>query len=222
MGFSDELREMGKGIWDAILTQPFVAELGGGSLPPEKYLYYIKQDYVYLLDFSRCLGLAVSKAQRPEDMHTLADLTNGCLGYELNILTAHLQELGLTTEEIGSIEMAPTNHAYTRHMLHVAYSGSVGENLAALLPCMWTYQLIGEKLWAERAEEIPRHYQEWIEGYRSPDYVALVDKYRSMLDACGDEAGSSERSLMGRHFMTSSRYEYMFWDMAYRMEKWPV
>ena len=222
MGFSDELRSRAESIWDAILAHPFVAELGDGSLPPEKYLYYIKQDYAYLLDFSRCLGLAASKAGSPEDMHTLAGLMNGCLSYEMNILTGHLRELGLTGVEIGSIEMAPTNHAYTRHMLHVAYSGSVGENLAALLPCMWTYRLIGEKLWEERAEAIPRHYLEWIEGYRAPEYLALVDKYRAMVDSCGEMAGPLERSLMVRHFLTSSRYEYMFWDMAYRMERWPI
>jgi thiaminase/transcriptional activator TenA len=25
-----------------------------------------------------------------------------------------------------------------------------------------------------------------------------------------------------RHFVTTSRYEWMFWDAAYRLESWPV
>lgn len=147
---------------------------------------------------------------------------NGCLNYERGILCNHLMELGLTQIEMASIEMAPTNYAYTRHMLYVAYSGSVGENLAALLPCMWTYQLIGEILWREKHKGISRYYLEWIEGYRSDEYKVLVEKYREMIDSIANEVGPLERCLMEKHFVTSSRHEYMFWDMAYSMEKWSI
>jgi len=27
---------------------------------------------------------------------------------------------------------------------------------------------------------------------------------------------------MRRHFVTTSRYEWMFWDMGWRREAWPV
>jgi len=27
---------------------------------------------------------------------------------------------------------------------------------------------------------------------------------------------------MRRHFVTTSRYEWMFWEMGYRSEAWPV
>jgi len=222
MRFSDHLRGQAKEIWDAILVHPFVGELGDGSLPPEKYLYYIKQDYLYLLEFSRCLGIAAAKATTLDDMSTLSSLMNGCLNYEMNILSGHLAELGLTQKDIRRIVMAPTNHAYTRHMLAVAYSGSVAENLASLLPCMWTYQLIGEKLWEEKPETLGDHYQRWVEAYRSAEYRGLVDKYRALIDGRGEASSHAERSAMVDHFVTSSRYEYMFWDMAYRMETWPV
>jgi thiaminase/transcriptional activator TenA len=32
----------------------------------------------------------------------------------------------------------------------------------------------------------------------------------------------AERERIHRHFRTTSRYEWMFWDMGYRMESWPV
>ena len=222
MKFSDHLRRQAREIWDAILGHPFVSELGDGSLPPNKYLYYIKQDYVYLLDFSRCLGIAAAKATAPDDMNTLSGLMNGCLSYEMGILRGHLEELGLSRGDVDGIVMAPTNHAYTRHMLAVAYSGSVAENLASLLPCMWTYQLIGEKLWEEKPEALGGHYLEWVEGYRSDEYRGLVDKYLNMIDRLGEAASLEERSAMVNHFIASSRYEYMFWDMAYGLEEWPI
>ena len=34
--------------------------------------------------------------------------------------------------------------------------------------------------------------------------------------------GVAERDRVHRHFRTTSRYEWMFWDMGYRQEAWPV
>ena len=31
-----------------------------------------------------------------------------------------------------------------------------------------------------------------------------------------------ERERIHRHFRATSRYEWMFWDMGYRQERWPV
>ena len=33
--------------------------------------------------------------------------------------------------------------------------------------------------------------------------------------------GDAERAAMRRHFKTTSRYEWMFWDMGWRCERWP-
>jgi thiaminase/transcriptional activator TenA len=222
MSFSDTLRETATSIWDKILEHPFLREMAAGTLPTEKYVFYIKQDYLYLKEFSRCISLAVSKAEKVELMSTLSGLMNGCLTYEMNMLRSHLMELGLRPDDVQMIQMAPTNYGYTRHMLHVAYSGSVGENLAALLPCMWTYQVIGEKLWITKADKLEGYYSDWIRSYRSGEYRQLVDKYKSMIDDCEKDASTTERAAMTRLFMTSSRYEYMFWDMAYNMETWPL
>jgi len=43
-----------------------------------------------------------------------------------------------------------------------------------------------------------------------------------LVDRLGPTAKSSEKKLMTAHFMLSSRYEFMFWEQAYRLESWPV
>jgi len=68
MGFSDQLRNENQVIWGAIMKHPFVTELGAGTLPLDKFTYYIKQDYQYLVDFARCIGLAASKAKDVDEM----------------------------------------------------------------------------------------------------------------------------------------------------------
>jgi thiaminase/transcriptional activator TenA len=43
-----------------------------------------------------------------------------------------------------------------------------------------------------------------------------------LLDELGAVANSGERKRMADHFILSSRYEYVFWEQAYRLESWPV
>ena len=36
------------------------------------------------------------------------------------------------------------------------------------------------------------------------------------------EGTRGKRDRVHRHFRTTSRYEWMFWDMGYRKQTWPV
>ena len=40
--------------------------------------------------------------------------------------------------------------------------------------------------------------------------------------AYAEQAHTAEKARMADHFLTSCRMEYMFWDMAYTLESWPV
>ena len=56
----------------------------------------------------------------------------------------------------------------------------------------------------------------------SEEFGSIV---RAVLDATDEIAagvGDAERTAMRRHFTTTSRYEWMFWDMGWRSERWPV
>ncbi|MGH7424082.1 MAG: thiaminase II, partial [Candidatus Methylomirabilales bacterium] len=117
---------------------------------------------------------------------------------------------------------APTTVGYTRHLLQVAALGSLGELVASLVPCQWGYSEIGTAL-ARQGE--PRNqplYGEWIRTYASPEFTALAQWIRALLDTLGEDAGGQERARMEEHFLLSARYEHAFWDMGWRMEAWPI
>jgi thiaminase/transcriptional activator TenA len=222
MGFSLELKNENQHIWDAILEHPFVLELGAGTLPLEKFTYYVKQDYQYLVDFARCIGLAASKAEDVEEMRIWAEMMEGCLRYEMEMLESLSKILGLMPEEISQTPKTPTNMAYTNHILKVAYEGSMGENVAALLPCMWTYLDVGGILADIGGYKSHSIYGDWCKAYTVPDYIDLVKVYRNLVNRSAEGAGKTEKNRMRRHFSLSMRYEYMFWNMAYSMEKWII
>jgi len=220
--FSNRFRGEVATLWERIFTHPFLVEIGAAVLPLDKFRFYVKQDYAYLIEFARCLGIAAAKAGDRETMRIFSSLLNASLTIEVEMLESLGEKLGISPSDLRSTEFAPTNIAYTRHLLYVAYSGTVGEIIAALLPCMWTYQEIGERL--GESEALRRHaiYSEWCATYRSKEYIELVNWYRDLADRFASESGSSVRKKMRGHFLLSSRYEYMFWDMAYRQETWPL
>ena len=209
-------------LWEKILTHPFLIELGEGRLPLDVFRFYVKQDYVYLLEFSRCLGIAAAKAEDRETMRTFAALLDASLTVEVEMLERLGEKIGIAADDLRVSEPAPTNVAYTRHLLSVAYAGTVGEIMAAMLPCMWSYQEIGEKLVAQSALTRNAVYSEWCATYRTQEYMELVSWYRRLVDDLASESGSLMRKKMRTHFILSSRYEYLFWDMAYRKEGWPL
>jgi thiaminase/transcriptional activator TenA len=65
-------------------------------------------------------------------------------------------------------------------------------------------------------------YQRWIDNYASEAYDATVQAVLAIMDEVAKEESSASRARMVRQFVTGSRYEWMFWDMGYRQEGWPV
>jgi thiaminase/transcriptional activator TenA len=113
---------------------------------------------------------------------------------------------------------SPTNLAYINHMVRTASEEGLGATAAALLPCPWTYHLLGELL---LPTEHPV-YSLWTSFYTEGGLEHSVAAWRSYVDTEAAQARPRDRESMRRAFITSSRYEWMFWRMAYQMEAWPV
>ena len=59
--FTARLHEAAAPIWADCLGHPFVTGIGDGTLPVEKFRYFMLQDYLYLFDMLRCLPWAWSR-----------------------------------------------------------------------------------------------------------------------------------------------------------------
>ena len=117
--------------------------------------------------------------------------------------------------------MAATTRAYTDFLIRTAATGDFAELAAALLPCMWGFSEIGLRL-AERPRPSDPRYAAWIDSYGDPDFKALADWCRTLVDMLADGATETQRTRMESAFVTSSRYELRFWEMAWQQESRPV
>ncbi len=222
MGFSGELRERGASTWDKEKAHPFVTGIGDGTLPLDNFRYYMRQDYVFLIDFCRAISLAVAKARTLEDMGWFARLIHETLNVEMSLHVSFCADFGISEDELLATRPSPTTWAYTRHMINTAHQGSVGETAAVILPCSWGYSEIGRTLYARGTPKDQPLYTRWIEMYNSDEFAELADWLRGFIDSYAETAGASELKAMERAFMISGQYEFMFWDAAWRMEEWPV
>lgn len=218
--FTDHLWASIAPIYEAILQHPFVAGLTDGTLPEERFRFYVVQDAHYLRGFARALAAAASKAPRDAWCELLSEHARDTLVVERALHDAYFSEWGLSAEGVYATPVAPTTLAYTSYLLRRAHGGGFEEALAALLPCDWIYVMVGREL---EGQGSPKPlYQAWIDAYASDAFWDLVQEMIAMLDAAVEGLGDARRAALGRHFATASRYEWMFWDMAWRVERWPV
>ena len=220
MAFTRELWGSIEGIYAGILQHPFVRGLTDGSLPRESFQFYAVQDALYLREFARALSIAAARAPQDDWIIMFNEHAAGALKVERALHEGFFKEFGLSPEAVAQTPLAPTNLAYTSYLLAVAYGGPFHEAMAALLPCYWIYWEVGRAL--ERAGSPEPLYLRWIGTYASEEFGAEVRAVLDATDVVAEGLRPAEREAMRRHFVTTSRYEWMFWDMGLRREVWPV
>jgi thiaminase/transcriptional activator TenA len=206
--------------YDAILAHPFLTELADGTLNPDAFAHYVVQDLHYLRDYARALAVLAARADSRADLTMLARHAVNAAADELALHTTLLPALGLESETVATVPAAPTTLAYTSYLLATVYGGSFAEGLAAVLPCYWIYAQVGTEL-LQAGSPDPR-YQRWIDAYGGAEFAAVVEEVLDVVDRTGLALGPQERAAAARQMATTARYEWMFWDAAYRLERWPV
>jgi thiaminase/transcriptional activator TenA len=144
----------------------------------------------------------------------------GIVAVEMSLHTSLLADLDIDPAAAADAEPAPTTLAYTSYLIAAAAGGSYGEGVGAVLPCYWIYWEVGKHL-LERGSPDPR-YQRWIDTYAADEFGDEAREVIAVTDRLGQEIAAVERERIHRHFRATSRYEWMFWDMGYRRETWPV
>ena len=219
MGLSDELKTASVDIWAAELEHPFVRGIGDGSLSEERFRFYLAQDYLFLIDYAKVFALAAVKAPRLEVMAGFAKLCADTLNEEMALHRAYCAEFGLTPAELEATSPAQTTRGYTGHLLQVAATGGIGDIIAAVLPCQWGYNEIARHLHAMGPPAETR-YRKWIKAYTAPEFEAYGAWLRATLDGLAPSLSAADIARLRQHFLFSSRWELLFWDMAWAQALW--
>jgi len=218
--FSDTLFQRIEGIYQRILAHPFVTGLTDGSLSEEAFRFYAIQDALYLRDFSHGLSLLAAKAPGDDTSVMFNEHAKNVIVVERALHGSFFSKWNLSSQEVYSRPMAPNCVLYTSYLMRMAYERPFHEGLGAFLPCYWIYWEVGKEL--ERQGSPVPIYQQWIDTYASDAFAEDVQQVIALTDRMAETLTAEQRDRTAAHFVMTSRFEYMFWDMGYRQQAWDV
>ncbi len=213
MKWSEKVWNQVEDIYKRILGLPFVCELSDGTLSRERFEFYISQDAVYIENYSRVLAHIASRI--PSKSHS-----EDFLRFALDGV---MVEKALHQSFIGNRQNVtiptPTCLLYMNFESSKAI-GPVEVEAAAVLPCFWVYQRVGEEIFRKSASDNP--YRRWIDTYADEAFVMSTRKAIEICDQLAENTTQATRELMSEAFVYATKMEWMFWNSAYNMEQWKI
>jgi thiaminase (transcriptional activator TenA) len=161
-------------------------------------------------------------AGRPIGRLRGALLPEGALPPEMELHRQYARKFDISREELEQTEPAATTLAYTHYMLQVSQNGTLAELMASLVPCSWGYYDIGKRL-----NDIPgaaehEFYGEWVKLYGGQEFEELAEWTIQLLNDAARDKPEGELRRLEEIFLTTSRFEYMFCEIAYKKDMWPL
>lgn len=216
MRFTEQLWNDALPVYEQILNHPFNLELQNGTLPVEKFKFYIYQDSLYLADFAKTLALTGTRATTSQGLLDFLQFAQNAILVERALHIGYFNEYQIGFES----GKAPGCFAYTNYLLAVSAFESYEVAVAALLPCFWIYKKIGDHIYKNQRK--PNPYQNWIDAYAGEEFAVSVEKAIGICEELADAASDSTRVKMRNAYLTATRLEYVFWDSAYKLDQWSV
>ncbi|WP_449284676.1 thiaminase II [Marinobacter sp. PE14] len=212
----DDLKRSCQCEWQAYIQHDFVQQLGNASLAPEAFQHYLKQDYLFLIQFARAFALAAYKSPTLSDLRQAKDGLQAILDVELDLHVSFCKEWGISEQELAELPEARATLAYTRYVLDTGNRGDLLDLHVALSPCMVGYGEIANWL-NSRAETIrgdSNPYDAWIAMYESEEFQDAMQAEISWLNERLAEVSPARFKELSRIFSDATRLEIDFWEMG--------
>lgn len=203
--------------YDQILVLPFIRELMNGTLDKDKFLFYIQQDALYLSDYGKVLAGIASKLDHSKDREAFLLFATDSISVEGALHESFLRELSRNE----SVEPSPSCLLYTSYLQRVLYTAPIEVALAAVLPCFWIYKEVGDSI-LEHQTKKENPYQSWIDTYGGESFEKSVLAAIAICDQQAAKCTEEQQGKMTEAFMLCTKMEWLFWDSAYRQEKWCI
>jgi thiaminase/transcriptional activator TenA len=218
--FSEELFRRIDSVYRRILGHPFLTGLTDGTLAEAAFRFYAIQDALYLREYARGLSLLGAKSPTDDAAIMFNEHAKTALVVERALHGSFFAQWHLSPQDVYTTPMAPNNVLYTSYLLRVAYERPFHEGLGAFLPCYWIYWEVGKEL-ERRGSPVPM-YQQWINTYAGDEFASVVKQVLALSNEVAEALTAEEKERTAEHFIMTSRFEYMFWDMGYRQQVWEV
>ena len=212
----EDLKKSCQNEWQAYIEHGFVEQLGNATLAPEAFQHYLKQDYLFLIQFARAFALAAYKSPTLSDLRQAKEGLQAIVGVELDLHVSYCKEWGISEQELAELPEARATLAYTRYVLDTGNRGDLLDLHVALSPCMVGYGEIANWL-NSRAETIRGEnnpYDAWIAMYESDEFQEAMRAEIGWLNERLADISPARFKELTRIFSDATRLEIDFWEMG--------
>lgn len=203
------------GLWEAIqdiytdlLAHPFVNQLAKGSLAHGSFAHYLSQDILYISDDNVALENLSGRADLEAEKQFFSDMANEGLAIERELHDYFLEHFDVKEAEIKS----PVIDAYTNFLLTHSLKSSCPVAAAALLPCFWVYNMVGNHVVSNAVEN--NVYKKWIDTYSGDDFGDYIKTFIHIVEGMAKDASEAEKKQMREAFITATKFELSFFEEA--------
>lgn len=202
--------------WRRYIEHDFVRQLADGTLPADCFVHYLKQDYLFLIQFARAFGLAAFKSQTLEQLRQAQASLSGIIDIELDLHIQYCQQFGLSKQALEQTVESTPNMAYTRYVMERGMAGDLLDLNVALAPCIIGYAEVANWLQGQSFLVMEGNpYADWIAMYASDEYQQVARAHRTACDASAIEQLGVERvQALSQTFNAATRLEIDFWQMG--------
>lgn len=220
MSFTRDLYTDTQEIQSLIINHEFPMGIADGSLDFDCFKHFIEQDYYFLIEYSKILGLATIKSPDYETMSKFSILLEETLNNEMQLHISFSKKLGIEESTLKKIIPTTATSSYTNFLVKTGYECNFPEIIAALLPCMATYAEIGTKLNTIKLASISEPYKEWIEMYSSQEFQDLSDWITKLVNKTAENCTEYEKNKMKKVYIDSCKFELDFWTSSLDKTRW--
>ena len=220
MSFTKNLYSDTEEIQSLIINHEFPMGIADGSLDMSCFKHFIEQDYYFLIEYSKILGLATIKSPNYETMSKFSTLLEETLNNEMKLHISFCNQLGIEESTLKKIIPTTATSAYTNFLVKTGYECGFPEIISALLPCMATYAEIGIKLDSIKQTNINPAYKEWIKMYSSQEFQDLSKWITELVDKEAENCTENEKNKMKKVYIASCKFELDFWTSSLDKVRW--
>lgn len=206
-----------KPLYGKITELSFISELLDGTLDKEKFIFYIQQDALYLSEYGKVLAGIAAKSNDSKHFAAFIKFAGETMAAENELHQHYIKQYGSGTK----LDPSPTCLLYTSYLHTQLASKPFEVALASVLPCFWIYKEVGDYILSQKT--VPNNpYKAWIDTYGGDAYAQSVNLAINICDEVASKCSSEQQEKMTEAFIYCSKMEWMFWDSAYKTEKWMI
>lgn len=222
--YEKELKPILQKVAKEIEKTPHMQDIVNGTMSKERFRFQIKQNYQYLLDYTRAWALALSKCRSFEEMEIFYPIVKNT--FESTVMinrTYWAKEIGMTPDELDAVIEANGKRSYTAFQLMSAHEGGLAEIMMALFPCNILYRYFGEDLLPECKLDKDNKFYKWLEYYTSEEYINKTENEIALINKLCQHKTNKEKAYLLEIMCHSCNYEILQWqDMYHNMTTWPM